>query len=74
MINKDAEKRFFEYINLINNSDKDILSFELTFSENNWTINEIFELFNITENDSIYNSNQLISGIRFFKKTDNIRV
>lgn len=71
MINKDAEKRFFEYIELINNSDKDILSFELTFRENNWTINEIFELFNITENDSIYNSNQLIGGIRFFKKTDN---
>ena len=70
-INKDAEKRFFEYIELINNSDKDILSFQLPFMESHWTINEIFELFNITENDDNYNSKQLIGGIRFFKKTNN---
>lgn len=71
IINKDAEKRFFEYIELINNSDKDILSFELNHKENNWTINEIFELFNISENDNIYNSNQLLASTRFFKKTNN---
>ena len=70
-INKNAKKRFFEYINLINDSDKDVLSFELTHIENNWTIDEIFKLFDILETNQIYYSKQLVATIRIFKKTDN---
>lgn len=70
-INKNAKKRFFEYINLINDSDKDVLSFELTHIENNWTIDEIFKLFDILETNQIYYSKQLVATMRIFKKTDN---
>lgn len=70
-INKNAKKRFFEYINLINDSDKDVLSFELTHIENIWTIDEIFKLFDILETNQIYYSKQLVATMRIFKKTDN---
>ena len=70
-INKYAKNRFFEYIEQINKSNKDILSFELNQIENNWTIDKIFKLFDISNSNKIYNSKQLIGGIRFFKKTDN---
>jgi hypothetical protein len=70
-INKYAKNRFFEYIELINNSNKDVLSFELNLIENNWTIDQIFKIFDISDSNKIYNSKQLIGTIRFFKKTDN---
>ena len=70
-ININGKDRFFEYIELINNSDYNILSFQLNENENVWTINEIFNLFNISDKDEIYSSKQLVGGLRFFKKTEN---
>ena len=65
-INKGGEKRFFEYVNMLENSEEGIISFELPFIEKRWTTNEIFDYFKA--NDKMKNSGQLFGGVRIMKK------
>lgn len=65
----EAKKRFDEYINMLNNSDKGLIAFQLEHPEYKYTKKEILDYFNIRENDDeILNSGQLVGGIQVIKK------
>lgn len=70
-INKNGSKRFDEYINMLNKSDKDFLGFRLYYPEYVGTIQEIFDIFNVTE--EIKNSIQILAGIQLMKNNINVR-
>ena len=70
-INKKGENRFYEYIDMLNNSDRGIISFELGPDEKKASVKEIFEHFNVDINGNIANSKQFIAGICIFKKNKN---
>ena len=72
-INKHGEKRFHEYIKLLNSSDSGCLSFYMEAdTERTLTVNEIFEYFGIGKDDSLRTSFQLVGGIRIMKKNNNL--
>jgi hypothetical protein len=65
-INIKGKTRFNEYIGLLNNSNESIISFQLSHSENRFTIKELFHHFNMNVN----NSNQLVATVLIMKNTD----
>ena len=67
-VNTSGEKRFKEYINMLNNSDYGILNFQLTQPETKWTNNATFDYHNVDLNSDIALSNQLLSGLIIIKK------
>lgn len=69
-INKGGGKRFYEYMNMLEDSKEGILSFQLPYVEKHWTTNQIFDYFYAT--DKIKNSGQLLGGIRIMKKCPNL--
>jgi len=71
-INHSAEKRFYEYIELLNNSEYGIISFQLTHPERNYTTNEIFEYFNLNVNSKEALDNQFLDGILIMKKNNHL--
>ena len=71
-INNKGEDRFFEYINLLKNSEKGIISFQMNHYEKKWTTKEIFNYFNIDLNSDIANSGQILDGILIMKKNNNL--
>ena len=76
-INIKAKKRFDEYINLLNNNQEGIISFQMCTDpvpEYKWTINEIFDFFEIKKNSDIYNSNQYMGTVLIMKKNDHLQL
>lgn len=71
-INKKGEKRFREYIEMLNKSDEGILSFQNGQTERLYTTKQIFEYFKVDQNSSIATSQQLLGGIRIMKKNNNL--
>lgn len=69
-INAKGAKRFYEYIESIKNNKHKILSFQLHHKENIWTTKQIFEAFNVEENDPIRTTGQIISGIIVMQKCE----
>jgi len=66
MINIKGEKRFKEYIELLNQSETGCLSFELPHKEIEYTKQEVFDYFGASE--TIIHSNQLVGGVLFLRK------
>lgn len=71
-INIKGKKRFDEYIEMLNNSDETIISFQLNAIEKKYTIKELFHHFNMNINDNNINSRQFVAGILIMKNTDKI--
>ena len=70
-INLNGKERFNEYIEMIKNNKYKIISQQLyPHQERDWTTKEIFEAFNISENDEIATSRQIIGGIIIMQKCD----
>ena len=69
-INLNGKKRFYEYIEMIKNNKYKIISFELNYPEIMWTTNEIFNSFNISENNILRKSKHLMSTIMIMQKCD----
>jgi len=67
-INKKGEKRFYEYIVMLNNNDEGIISFQMPHLDKVWTIKEIFHYFNLDINGKIANEGQILDGILIMKK------
>jgi len=71
-INQSGKKRFDEYIEMLNKSNKCIISFQMCHHmEKIWTTKEIFKYFNLNLNlnINIANTGQLIGTILIIKKT-----
>jgi hypothetical protein len=69
-INLNGKKRFYEYIEMIKNNKYKIISFELSHQERQYTTKQIFDIFNIPENDIIENSYQLMATVIIMQKCD----
>lgn len=73
-INIHGKKRFNEYIEMLNNSDKGIISFQMPHRENKYTTKEIFDYFNIDINSKNANSGQILDGILIMKNNENLNI
>ena len=69
-INSNGSKRLNEYIEMIKNNKNKIISFQMHHHENVWTTKQIFDSFNISENDPIQTSGQYIGGVLIMQKCD----
>lgn len=70
-INKSGIKRFYEYLDMLDNSEYGCFGFQMNqHLEKIWTKIEIFDNFNIDINSTIANSGQYVGGLQIFKKND----
>jgi len=68
-INKRGEKRFYEYIDMLENSGEGMIGFQMhCHIEKIWTTKEIFDYFKVELGSRIANSGQFIGGIMILKK------
>jgi len=67
-LNLSGEKRFNEYIEMVNNNDTGTISFQTSHAEKTYTIREIFDFFNITSDERITNSGQYMATIIVMRK------
>jgi len=72
-INPTGEKRFYEYVDMLNNSCYESLVQQSWFPENRWTTEKIFDAYDIGPNDTIRESGQIIGGIIMLQKGDHSR-
>ena len=74
-LNKNGLQRFYEYINMFNNTTYGILSFQMSDqSEKYWTTSQIFKYFNVDDTDTeITNTGQYVGGVLIMKKNDHLR-
>lgn len=71
-INNKGKERFDQYINMLQNSDECIISFQMPHLEKVWTTKEIFNYFNIDINGKEANSGQILDGILIMKKCNKL--
>ena len=72
-INHKGKNRFYEYVDMLNKSDEDIISFKMShLPEKHYTTKEIFNYFNVDINSSIANSGQILDGILIMKKNKDL--
>jgi SAM-dependent methyltransferase len=72
-ININGKDRFYEYIDMIRQSNEGIISFQMVHKEKYWTTKQIFDHFNISINSDIANSGQILDGILIMKNNDKLR-
>jgi hypothetical protein len=73
-INKNGLNKFNEYIKLVNETKLGILAVELEegMIERKYTKGDLFDYFNIRDNDSISNSSQIQAGIILVRKNKKV--
>lgn len=69
-INTNGKTRFNEYIEMLNNSNESIISFQMSHVEKKYTNKELFHHFDMNTNDNNGNSGQIVGGILIMKNTD----
>ena len=73
-INQHGKERFDEYIDMLEASDMDIISFNMPgLQEHTWTTEHIFKYFNISANDRIRTSGQHVGGVLILQKGPHLR-
>ena len=79
-LNPYGKKRFYEYIDMIDNSDYGIMSFQMSGNlgqgnlekENKWTNKEIFNYLNEPTDGAHANTGQFLGGILVMKKNQHL--
>lgn len=69
-INTKGRTRFNEYIEMLNNSNESVISFQMPHIEKKYTIKELFNYFNMNPNDNNGNSGQFVGGILIMKNNE----
>lgn len=74
-INKRGEKRFFEYVKMINGSPYDVLGFQLhpLMTDYKWTTTRLLNAFNVTEDPEITHTAQFEGGTLVIQKGSHFR-
>ena len=71
MINKNGESRMKQYINMLRESDKDMISFKMEGAiEKKWTTKQLFKAFEVEE--EMKKSGQFVGGIFMMKINESI--
>jgi len=71
-INKDGKDKFYEYINMLNDSPYGIISFQMSYIEREWVIRELFNILDIDLDSDISKSGQYTASILIMKKSDHL--
>ena len=71
-INTKGINRFYEYIDILDESETGIISFQMGSDEKLWTTKEIFDYFDIGLDHEIANSGQIMATVRIMKKNKNL--
>ena len=71
-INRNGESRLKDYIKLLQESNNNIISFQMDYIEKNFTTTKIFETFDVLENESITNTGQFVGGILIMRKNNRL--
>ncbi len=71
-LNVNGQKRYLEYIDMLQSSNHSTLRFKLEHLEKFWTTKEIFNFFELERNSSFGNSNQFLAGHMLMKKTESL--
>lgn len=66
--NKYTIDKLNEYVDIVNNSDKGVLSFRNPFSESAWTKGDVFKHFNCLDNEDVYNTRQFTANRIIIRK------
>ena len=69
-INSNAKTRFLQYIDMLNNSDESMISFQLSHQEKKYSIQEIGKLLEIDSTDKVFDTGQLVATVLIMKKHD----
>ena len=69
-ININGKTRFNEYIEMLNNSNESIISFQMPHIERKYTNKELFHHFNMNVNDNNGNSGMIMASILIMKNTE----
>lgn len=69
-INTNGKTRFNEYIEMLNNSNESIISFQMSHVEKKYTNKELFHHFDMNTNDNNGNSGQIMATVLIMKNTD----
>ena len=71
-LNQKGKKRFYEYLQILDESKKGILSFQMNLMEKHWTTREIFDFMGESIDGEIANSGQLLGGILIMQKNTSL--
>lgn len=71
-INSKGKKRFDEYIDMLNNSNECIISFQMGHFEHTWTTKQIFQHFNLDLNSDYGTSGQINATVLIMKKNEKL--
>lgn len=69
-INTNGKTRFNEYIELLNNSNESIISFQMPHIEKKYTNKQLFHQFNMNVHDINGNSGQIMATVLIMKNTE----
>ncbi|GHV05104.1 hypothetical protein AGMMS50229_07620 [Campylobacterota bacterium] len=68
-LNPNGLKRLDEYFDMTNSSPSGLLAFQMDrYLEKIWTKGDLFDYFSLRDNENIYNTGQILSGVIFVKK------
>jgi hypothetical protein len=70
-INPEGRKRFYDYIDMLNQSDISNLSFQMKYPEKQYTKGDLFKYFDVSDKEKIKSAGQLVGGIFLLKKDNN---
>lgn len=71
--NKRGEERFREYLKIVNESQYDMLCFDLGHAEQKYTTEKIFGAFNVSTEDPLRLSGQIVGGVLLMQKGPHLR-
>ena len=71
-VNSNGKKRFDEYIDMLNNSNESIISFQMGHIEHTWTTKQIFQHFNLDLNSDYGTSGQINATVLIMKKNEKL--
>jgi len=71
-LNQKGKKRFYEYLQILDESKKGILSFQMNLMEKHWTTREIFDFMDESIDGEIANSGQIINTVLIMQKNTSL--
>ncbi len=72
-INKEGESQFQEFLRLLQESPFDMIGFSIDNKEHVWTTEAIFQALNVSKDDPIRTSDQIMGGLLYLQKGNHFR-
>ena len=72
-INKEGAMLFQEYLQVLQESPYDMIGFQIGHTEQKWTTEAIFQAFNVSKDDPIRTTHQIMATSLFLRKGNHLR-